>query len=120
MTEQIKKTNKPLLSTNSMVKISLLSAISFVLMLFEFPLGIFPEFLKIDLSDLPALIGGFALGPVAGVIIIGIKNVLHFLIKSQTGGVGELANFIVGAALVFPASLVYNHNKSRKMLWLEC
>jgi len=97
-----------------MVKISLLSAISFVLMLFEFPLGIFPEFLKIDLSDLPALIGGFALGPVAGVIIIGIKNVLHFLIKSQTGGVGELANFIVGAALVFPASLVYNHNKSRK------
>jgi len=114
MNEQIKKTNKPLLSTNSMVKISLLSAISFVLMLFEFPLGIFPEFLKIDLSDLPALIGGFALGPVAGVIIIGIKNVLHFLIKSQTGGVGELANFIVGAALVFPASLVYNHNKSRK------
>lgn len=114
MNQQTNLNKQRLMSTHSMVKISLLSAIAFVLMLFEFPLGIFPEFLKIDLSDLPALIGGFALGPVAGVVIVAIKNVLHVVIKSQTGGVGELANFIVGAALVFPASFVYAHKKSRK------
>ena len=97
-----------------MVKIGLLSAIAFVLMLLEFPLPLFPAFLKMDISDLPALIGGFALAPVAAIIIELIKNILHFIFKSTTGGVGNLANFIVGISFTAPAAIVYVRNKSKK------
>jgi riboflavin transporter len=102
-------------STNLMVKISLLSAIAAVFMYFDFPvLPAFP-WLKIDLSDVPALIGAFAYGPIAGVIIEGFKIFLRFLAKgTQTGGVGELANFIIGASFVVPAGLIYRRNKTRK------
>ncbi|MCM8900316.1 ECF transporter S component [Caldicoprobacter algeriensis] len=96
-------------------KISLLSAIAFLLMVFaEFPLPLFPSFLKLDLSDLPALVGGFAMGPVTGIIIEFIKNLLHFFFKSETGGVGNLANFIVGIGFVVPAAVVYSTNKTKK------
>lgn len=99
-------------STNSLVKIALLSVIAYILMLIEFPILFFPGFLKIDLSDMPALIGAFALGPIAGVIIELIKNLLHLITKTDTGGVGELANFLIGASLVMPAGILYA--KSRK------
>ncbi|NLO81647.1 MAG: ECF transporter S component [Clostridiales bacterium] len=96
-------------------KIALLSAIAFVLMVFaEFPIPLFPAFLKFDISDLPALIGAFAMGPVAGVIIEFVKNLVHFFFRSETGGVGNLANFVVGVSFVFPAGLVYSLNKTRK------
>ncbi|MDN5276821.1 MAG: riboflavin transporter [Clostridiales bacterium] len=96
-------------------KISLLSAIAFLLIVFaEFPLPLFPSFLKFDLSDLPALVGGFAMGPVTGIIIEFIKNLLHFFFKSETGGVGNLANFIVGIGFVVPAAVVYSTNKTKK------
>lgn len=96
-------------------KISLLSAIAFLLMVFvEFPLPLFPAFLKFDLSDLPALIGGFAMGPVTGIIIEFIKNLLHFFFNSTTGGIGNLANFIVGIGFVVPAAMVYSARRSRK------
>ncbi|MBK5251853.1 MAG: ECF transporter S component [Peptostreptococcaceae bacterium] len=100
-------------STNKMVKTSVLSVIAFVLMLIELPVPLFPVFLKLDLSDLPALVGGFAMGPAAGVAIELIKNFLHFITRTSTAGVGELANFIVGAALVFPASYIYKMKKSK-------
>ncbi len=93
----------------------MLTAIAVVLMYLEFPLPIFPAFLKIDLSDLPALLGGFALGPLAGVIIQLLKNIIHFIVKNDgTGGIGNLANFIVGIALVVPAALIYLKKKSIK------
>jgi len=96
-------------------KISLLSAIAFLLMVFlEFPLPLFPAFLKFDLSDLPALVGGFAMGPLTGIIIEFLKNLLHFLFRSTTGGVGNLANFIVGIGFVVPASMVYSANRTKK------
>lgn len=98
-----------------LTKISMLTAIAVVLMYLELPLPIFPAFLKIDLSDLPALLGGFAMGPVAGVIIQLIKNIIHFIIKNDgTAGIGNLANLIVGCALVIPASIIYVKNKSLK------
>lgn len=100
-------------SVNLMVKIALLSVISFVIMFIEFPLPLFPPFLKIDLSDIGALVGAFAFGPVAGIAIELLKNVLH-LMRTSTGGVGELANFIVGAALVAPAGFIYTRKKSMK------
>jgi riboflavin transporter FmnP len=104
------------LSTRNLVKIAMLSAVSFVLMLLSFPLAaFFPPFLKLDLSDLPALMGGFALGPVAGVLIEFIKNILNIFIKgTDTGGIGELSNFIVGSFFIVPASIIYMRNKTKK------
>lgn len=100
---------------NKMIKISLLATIAFILMFFEFPLPIFPEFLKIDLSDLPALLGTFSLGPVSGILIELLKNVLHVMFKgTSTGLVGELANFIVGSIFVVVAGIIYNIRKSKK------
>lgn len=100
---------------SKMIKISLLGAIAVVLMFIEFPvLPAFP-WLKMDLSELPVLMGAFAFGPVAGIAIEGLKIILHLLLKgTQTGFVGEAANFIVGVALIVPASYIYNRNKSKK------
>ena len=100
---------------NTLVKISLLGAMAFILMFFELALPLFPEFLKIDISDVPALLGAFALGPIPGVAIELLKNLLHGLIKgSSTMWVGELANFLVGSAYVFTAGYIYKRNKSKK------
>lgn len=100
---------------NALVKISLLGAMAFVLMFFELQLPLFPSFLKIDISDVPALLGAFALGPVPGVAIELLKNVLHGFIKgSDSMWVGELANFLIGSAYVFTAGYIYKRNKSKK------
>ena len=99
---------------NKLIKISLLGAIAFLLMFIEFGLPMFPSFLKVDISDLPALIGAFAFGPVAGVIVELLKNLLHLVFKNSTAGVGELANFLVGAILVFVSGLVYKRSKTKK------
>ena len=102
-------------SVNKLVKISVLVAMAFILMLFELPIPGFPPFLEFDLSDLPPLIGGFALGPVAGVIVEGGKILLNLLFTgSITGGVGEVANFIIGASFVWVAAFVYHRNKTKK------
>ncbi|EGT0691928.1 ECF transporter S component [Clostridium perfringens] len=103
------------LNTNIFIKLSLLSAIAVILMYIDFPvIPIFP-WLKIDLSDVPALMGAFAFGPLAGVIIELMKNLLILIVKGTgTGFVGELANFLVGVALVWPAALVYKKNKTKK------
>lgn len=101
--------------TNKMIKISLLSAIAVILMYVDVP--VIPPFpwLKMDLSDVPALIGAFGFGPIAGVIIELFKNILYILIKgSGTGFVGETANFLIGSALVLPAGVIYHRNKSKK------
>lgn len=100
-------------TTSNLVKMSVLAVVSYVLMFIHFPLPIFPGFLKIDLADVPALIGAFALGPVAGLLIQLIKNILHFITKTSTGGVGELSNFIVGIAYVVPAAMIYHLKKDR-------
>lgn len=99
---------------NLMTKIGVLSALAYIVMFFEFPLPFFPPYLKIDLSDIPAIIGAFALGPVAGTIVELVKNILHLITKTETGGVGELANFLTGASFVIAASLIYFKNKSKK------
>lgn len=91
---------------------AMLSAAAFVLQFFEFPIPLIPSFVKMDFSDLPALIGAFALGPVSGVLIELIKNLLHLAV-TQSGGVGELANFLIGAGFVLPAGIIYKYKKSR-------
>ncbi|MBO4428687.1 MAG: ECF transporter S component [Clostridia bacterium] len=90
----------------------IMSAVAAVLMMLEFPVPLVPSFLKFDFSDLPALITSFALGPVWGVLVELIKNLVH-LPFTGTSGVGELANFIIGAMLVAPAGIVYKFKKDR-------
>ena len=95
----------------------MLSAIAFILMYLDFSVPLMPSFIKMDISELPALIGSFALGPVSGVCICLIKNLLH-LMKTSTGGVGELSNFILGASFVFTAGFFYKKNKTKKAAFL--
>ncbi|MCB2297850.1 ECF transporter S component [Clostridium tagluense] len=96
-----------------LIKISLLSVMAFLLMYIELPIPIFPEFLKFDISDLPALLGAFALGPIAGVIIELIKNILHGLLATKTAFVGELANFLLGSSLVLVSGYIYKARKNK-------
>lgn len=99
----------------SIAIIGVLSAISVILMLFEVPLWFAPSFYKIDLSEVPILIGAFALGPVAAILMEAIKILLNFAINgSITAGIGELANFIIGCALVVPSVMIYQRRKSIK------
>lgn len=92
---------------------AMLSALAFVLMFLDFSVPVMPGFIKMDLSELPALIGAFAMGPACGVLVCLIKNLLHLLMTS-TGGVGELSNFVLGVAFVLPAGLIYKAKKNRK------
>ncbi len=92
---------------------AMLSAVAFVLMYLEIPVPVIPSFIKFDFSDLPALLGAFALGPVYGVLIELVKNVLH-LVVSQSMFIGELSNFILGATFTFTAGLVYKLNKNKR------
>ena len=92
----------------------MLSAVAGILMLFEFPIPIFPVFLEIDFSDLPALIASFMVNPAAGIIVIFIKIVINLLFTgTQTGFVGEAANFFIGVSFVLPAGLVYQLKKTK-------
>ena len=96
-----------------LVAAAMLSAVSVVLQYIEIPIPIMPAFIKLDLSDLPSLIGSFAMGPLWGVAIAGVKNLIHLLV-SQSGGVGELANFLLNAVFVATAGLIYKRNKTKK------
>lgn len=110
-----KKTKVNYKSTRVMVQIAMLSAVAIVLMMFKFPLPFAPSFYKLDFSELPVIIGAFAIGPVAGAIIEMIKILLNFLVNgSTTAGVGEFANFVIGCAYVLPAALIYSRQKSKK------
>lgn len=91
----------------------MLSAIAYALMFLDFSVPFMPSFIKMDLSELPALIGSFAYGPISGVIICLIKNLIHLTISS-TGGVGELSNFLLGASFVLVAGFIYRWKKTRK------
>ena len=97
----------------TMAQIGMLSAIATVLMLFEIPLPFAPSFYEIDFSEVPILIGSFAMGPLAGAAIELIKILLNFAINgTMTAGVGEIANFLIGCSLVVPAALIYHKNRS--------
>ncbi len=107
-------TKKQAFRTSNMVKISMLGVISFILMFVNLPLPVFPAFLKIDFADIPSVIGGFALGPVAGIMIQLVKNILHFMFDNSTGGIGEISNFIVGGSFVLASSSIYHIMRSKK------
>ena len=107
-------TMKTKLNARYIAVTGMLSAIGFVLMYVEFSVPIMPGFIKMDLSELPALIGAFAYGPICGVLICLVKNLLHLIMATTTGGVGEFANFLLGAVFVGTAGLIYAQKKCKK------
>lgn len=95
-------------------QIGMLAAIAAVLMLFEIPLPFAPAFYKIDLSEVPVLVGCFAIGPAAGILVELVKIILNFFMNGTlTAGVGEAANFLIGCALCLPACWIYRRKKTR-------
>jgi ECF transporter S component (folate family) len=92
---------------------AMLTAVAVVLQYIEISIPIMPSFIKLDFSDLPEIIGAFAYGPVAGVLIALLKNVIHLAV-SQSGFVGELSNFILGAVFALVAGLFYKKKKTKK------
>lgn len=94
---------------------AMLSAVAFVLMFLDFPIPfLIPPFVKMDFSELPALLAAFSLGPVYGVMVCLVKNLVHFITMTTTGGAGEICNFLLGACFAIPAGAIYQHMKTRK------
>lgn len=107
--------------TRKTAMIGMFSAIAAILMLFEFPLPFAPFFYKLDFSELPILIGTFAFGPAAGVMMEFLKILLKLIFKGTTTAfVGDLANFVVGCSMILPASVVYAFRKNKKSAVIAC
>ena len=104
------QTQKSLFTVQNMTRIAMLTAAASVLFLLDLPVI---AFYKIDLSNVPVLLGAFSMGTVPGILILGLKALIG-LLHSTSAGVGELADLLMGAALVIPASLIYHRNKTRK------
>lgn len=102
-----------IIKNSYLTKVAMLSAIATLLMYFEVPVPLMPVFLKLDASELPAVLAAFALGPVGGIWVELLKNILH-LLHTQTMGIGEIANFFVGAAFVAPAGMLYKRSATAK------
>ena len=99
--------------TRKLIGTAMLAAVSVVLMFLSFPVPLMPSFIKLDLAELPALIGAFAYGPISGVAVCLVKNLVS-LMKSSSGGVGTLCNFLLGVCFVVPAGLIYKYNRTRR------
>lgn len=98
----------------ALVNIGMLAAIAVILMLFEIPLPFAPSFYEIDFSEVPVMVGCFAMGPFAGALIEFVKILLNFVFTgTDTAGVGELANFIIGCSFCVPAGLIYRRKRTR-------
>lgn len=106
--------------THKLTVTAMLSAVAFILMFIEFPIpALIPSFVKLDISDLPELLAAFSLGPVYGVAVTFLKNLLHIVFKGTSSAyVGELCNFLLGASFVIPAGLLYQYKKNRKMAFV--
>lgn len=113
-----KTTNNKLITTKLTVT-AMLTAVAVVLQYIEVSIPIVPSFLKLDFSDIPELIGSFVIGPLWGVIICLLKNLIHLPFTSSVG-VGEFSNFILGAIFVFVAGMIYKYHKSKKSALVAC
>lgn len=102
--------------TRMLTTTAMLGALSGLLMLIEFPLGfIAPSFYKLDLAEIPVMIGTFAFGPIQGIVIEAVKIIIKLILKgTSTGFVGDIANFIIGCAMVIPAGIIYKRKKTKK------
>lgn len=106
-------TVKPKMDTRMLVSLAMLSAVSVALSFVEVTMPLSPSFVKLDVSDFPVLLAAFTFGPLAGVMVELIKNLIG-LLSTGTGGIGELANFIIGAAMAFSAGVIYQRRRTLK------
>ncbi len=104
---------KQRLNTRRLAATGMLSAVAFALFFYQISVPIMPFFIKLDFSELPALLASFAYGPWYGVLVCLVKNLLHMPL-SETFFIGELSNFILGCALVLPAGYIYRFRRTRK------
>ena len=104
----MKRTN-----TRKLTSVAMLSAVSTVLMFFSFNVPLMPSFIKMDLSELPALLAAFTFGPTAGIAVCFIKNLINVFFTT-TGGVGEISNFLLGTMFVAPAGFIYQKMRTKK------
>ena len=119
-TVSIEKSRKnAVLSVRTISMTAMLSAVAYLLAFVEFSVPLSPSFARMDLSDLPALIGAFAFGPLSGLLIELVKNTLQ-LLTTSTGGIGEIANFLMGASYVVTAGFIYKRHKTKKTALLAC
>ena len=108
-------------STRKIAMIGMFSAVAMLLHLFDFALPFAPSFYKLDFSELPILVGTFAFGPAAGVMMEFIKILLKLFIKgTSTAFVGDLANFVIGCSFILPASVIYAFRKNKKNAIIAC
>ena len=114
-------TKGPIFHTRKIAMIGMFSAIAMILHLFDFPLPFAPDFYKLDFSELPILVGTFAFGPAAGVMMEFVKILLKLMVKgTSTAFVGDLANFVIGCSFILPASVVYAFRKNKKTAVIAC
>lgn len=108
-------TKERILTTRKIAMIGMFSAVAAILMMFEVAVPFLaPGFYKLDASELPVLICGFAFGPVAGVLTEFVKIIIKLLFKpTSTAFVGELANFCVGCSMILPATIIYHVRKKK-------
>ena len=99
--------------TRKLTSTAMLAAVSTVLMFFSFSVPFMPSFIKMDLSELPALMASFTFGPMAGVSVCLVKNLINVFFTT-TGGVGEISNFLLGSMFVAPAGLIYQKMRTKK------
>lgn len=112
---------EPLFTTRKLAMIGMFSAVAMILHVLDFPIFFAPSFYKLDFSELPILVGAFAFGPAAGVMMEFVKILLKLCIKgTSTALVGDLANFVVGCSLILPASAIYSFKKTKKQAILGC
>lgn len=112
---------EPVFNTRKMAMIGMFSAIAMILHIFDFAVPFAPPFYKLDFSELPILIGTFAFGPAAGVMMEFLKILLKLCIKgTSTAFVGDLANFVIGCSFILPASVIYAFGKKKKSAIAGC
>ncbi len=112
---------EPVFSTRKVAMIGMFSAVAMLLHLFDFALPFAPTFYKLDFSELPILVGTFAFGPAAGVMMEFIKILLKLCVKgTSTAFVGDLANFVIGCSFILPASVIYAFRKNKKTAVIAC
>lgn len=119
MSTKAKSASSEKTNVTKLAIIAMLAAVAVVLQYLEFAVPLVPSFLKMDLSDIPELIGAFIIGPFGGVLICLVKNLVHLLV-SQSGFVGELSNFILGAVFSLVAGFIYRHRKTKGIALAAC
>lgn len=108
--------------TKFMIKVAMLTAVASVIYYLDFPVPLMPSFIKLDLSNVVSLFAGFTLGPVGGLLVCLLKNIIHIAIKGMgtTMGIGDIFDFVTGATYAVTASLIYVKNHTKKGALIGC